>query len=96
VASWAWPQLPPEAPQEWRVKEPTMPSHDFRISSYCYSGGCVAVSAHSDDVILVADSKTVDAGGDFLRFTGMEWDAFIAGVKNGEFDRHVLNRVVPY
>ena len=37
------------------------------------------------DDILVRDSKNRRAG--FLRFTPDEWDAFVGGVRLGEFDR---------
>ena len=58
-------------------------------------GGCVEVSATLDtadvphkadeDILyLLRDSK--GAGGPKLAFTTSEWDAFIAGVKDGEFD----------
>lgn len=36
------------------------------------------------DAVLVRDSK--DPDGPHLRFTIPEWDAFTAGVKDGEFD----------
>jgi len=58
-------------------------------------GGCVEVSAAFDTVsaphkadedllYLLRDSK--DPAGPKLAFTTAEWDAFIAGVKDGEFD----------
>jgi hypothetical protein len=37
------------------------------------------------DVIEVRDSK--DRGGPVLRYTVGEWDAFLDGARNGEFDR---------
>ena len=67
-----------------------MPTPGFKISSYCMGGGCVAVAAESDGTVVVADSKTVADGGPRVSFTAAEWDAFIAGVKNGEFERGVL------
>jgi hypothetical protein len=36
------------------------------------------------DEVRVRDSK--DPDGPVLKFTGPEWDAFVAGVKDGEFD----------
>jgi hypothetical protein len=58
-------------------------------------GGCVEVTAthetasvlHKSDqdmLYLLRDSK--DPSGPTLAFTTSEWDAFIAGVKDGEFD----------
>jgi hypothetical protein len=64
-----------------------------------YSGGnggtCVEVTATRDAAVaphkadqdmlyLMRDSK--DPGGPRLAFTAAEWDAFIRGVKDGEFD----------
>lgn len=54
-----------------------------RISSFCSDGGCVGVAA-DEQGISVLDTKVTD--GPELRFTRSEWEAFVAGVKNGEFD----------
>ncbi|GGL42178.1 DUF397 domain-containing protein [Planomonospora parontospora] len=46
-----------------------------------------AVAGHKADaerLFLVRDSK--DPDGPVLAFTPSEWDAFVDGVKNGEFD----------
>ena len=48
-----------------------------------YSDNCVEV-AFVDGAIAVRDSK--DPGGPVLVFTPGEWDAFVAGAKDGEFD----------
>ena len=45
---------------------------------------CVEV-AFVDQAIAVRDSKNRDGG--VLLFTAGEWDAFVAGAKDGEFDR---------
>lgn len=65
---------------------------DWAKSSLSYANGsCVEVSGLSGDFIYVRDSKNKnargDAGGAVLRFTPAEWDAFVGGVRNGEFDR---------
>ena len=65
-----------------------MIASQFQVSSYCNNGGCVAVAADGDDLIIVRDDKNVD--GPTLTFTAAEWDAFVAGVKDGEFDRAAL------
>jgi hypothetical protein len=53
-------------------------------SSFCGTGACVEVAHDSDeDEIFVRDSKNPDTPP--LRFNRDEWDAFIAGVKAGEF-----------
>lgn len=44
---------------------------------------CVEV-AHKDDVIAVRNS--IDLTKKTVFFTKAEWQAFVAGVKNGEFD----------
>ena len=56
----------------------------FHPASSCANGSCVEVS-HVEDQVLVRDSK--DPSQTPLSFTYSEWDAFIAGVKAGEFDR---------
>lgn len=60
---------------------------DFQISSMCSDNGCgcgcVGVSFTGGE-ILVTNTTTNDAP--VAKFTQDEWKAFIAGVKNGEFD----------
>mgnify|MGYP003449227524 CR=1 FL=1 len=50
------------------------------------NGNCVeaGVCSCQERDILVRDSK--DPDGSVLRFTAAEWQAFIAGAKDGEFD----------
>lgn len=59
----------------------------FRKSSFSPPGvhgpGCVEV-AFAGDEVLVRDSKLADSP--ILRFTKREWVAFLAGVKNAEFE----------
>ena len=66
----------------------TLPT-SFRISSFCGNGGCVAVAMMPDGTIAVRDDKIAD--GPVLTFSPIEWDAFIAGIKEGEFDRAVMS-----
>ncbi len=47
------------------------------------NGNCVEV-ATLDEAIAVRDSK--DRSGPVLVFTPAEWEAFVAGTKDGEFD----------
>ena len=55
-------------------------------SSLSYgNGNCVEVAGLVGDTIMVRDSKNVK--GAVLGFTPAEWDAFVGGVRNGEFDR---------
>ncbi len=62
-------------------------SHDgFKTSSYTWmwpKPQCVAVKIEND-AVYVRDTK--DVAGTTLKFTPGEWDAFIKGVKAGEFD----------
>ena len=54
----------------------------WRRSGQCSTGACVEV-ARVGDRFLVRDSK--EPGGTPLAFTKAEWDAFVAGVKAGDF-----------
>jgi Domain of unknown function (DUF397) len=59
-------------------------------SSFCESGECVDVDAFQVD----GDQKVQVRNSSFAHFTSIfdrsEWDAFIKGVKAGEFDWEVL------
>ena len=55
----------------------------WRKSSHSGANGCVEV-AHGDGEVAVRDSK--DPNGPMLLFTPLEWRAFLAGVRDGEFD----------
>ncbi|GAA1837652.1 hypothetical protein GCM10009836_15450 [Pseudonocardia ailaonensis] len=56
----------------------------YRTSSFCASGQCVEVAELGGGRIAVRDSKNR------LKprhvFTADEWEAFVRGVKAGEFD----------
>jgi hypothetical protein len=60
----------------------------FVRSSFCGPTGCVEVAAQDTGTIALRDSK--DLAKPAHLFTAGEWDAFIAGVKAGEFDRGVM------
>jgi len=54
-------------------------------SSFSFANGdCVEVASLPDGGIGVRDSK--DTSGPVLQFTQSEWQAFIGGARNGEFD----------
>ncbi|MGH3669186.1 MAG: DUF397 domain-containing protein [Pseudonocardiaceae bacterium] len=55
----------------------------YTKSSYSGGNGCVEVALLTDGVSL-RDSKNVDKEPHY--FTPHEWRAFVAGVRNGEFD----------
>ena len=48
-----------------------------------FTDNCVEV-AFVDSCVVVRDSK--DRSGPVLTFTHSEWDAFVGGAKDGEFD----------
>jgi Domain of unknown function (DUF397) len=55
-------------------------------SSLSYANGsCVQVANLPEGIVGVRDSK--DTKGPILRFTPDEWQAFVGGVQNGEFDQ---------
>jgi hypothetical protein len=56
----------------------------YVTSSFCAHGNCVAVAPLSNGGRAVRDTKTSD--GPTLEFSAAEWAAFVAGVKNDEFD----------
>lgn len=57
----------------------------IKSSLSSYNGNCVEVAGLADNIIRVRDSKHPRGG--MLNFTTAEWDAFLGGVRNGEFDR---------
>lgn len=59
---------------------------DWAKSSISHANGsCVEVAGLSSDLISVRHST--DTRGPVLHFTPAEWDAFLGGVRKGEFDR---------
>ena len=59
-------------------------TNGYRKSSYSSTGGCVEVRLLDDGTIGLRDSKDVSKPAH--QFTPVEWRAFLAGVRNGEFD----------
>ncbi|WP_330229572.1 DUF397 domain-containing protein [Nocardia sp. NBC_00508] len=57
----------------------------FKSSRSQGAKDCVEVAHLSGSMVGVRDSK--DASGPVLVFTPSEWDAFTAGVQDGEFHR---------
>ena len=56
----------------------------WRKSSWSNANGCVEV-AFVQGRVAVRDSK--EHGGPVLVFTAHEWEAFLSGVRDGEFDQ---------
>ncbi|QIS24052.1 DUF397 domain-containing protein [Nocardia terpenica] len=57
----------------------------FKSSRSSGKDACVEVAHLGGGLVGMRDSK--DPAGPALVFTPAEWDAFTAGVKDGEFDR---------
>lgn len=49
----------------------------------CDGGACIQVAA-SGAMIVLGDSKAPD--GPILSYTRAEWEAFVTGIKSGQFD----------
>ena len=58
-------------------------SGEWRKSSRSGANGCVEVAV-VDGKVAVRDSK--NRRGPVLLFTPLEWEAFVGGVRDGEFD----------
>ena len=56
----------------------------FRPAVACGTSTCVEVAGAEGGGVLVRDSKDTD--GPVLQFTPAEWDAFLSGARDGEFD----------
>jgi hypothetical protein len=73
------------------ISDSDEPGLSFRRSSFCGVGGCVEVAAQPDGEILVRDGKDLSSVSPVLRFTQIEWDAFLTGVAAGEFAPDALS-----
>jgi hypothetical protein len=63
-----------------------VPAASWVKSSFSFANGnCVEVADLPGGHIGLRDSK--DPQGGILRFTPAEWQAFLGGVRNGEFDK---------
>ncbi len=60
----------------------------FVKSSFSSNYGCVEVAPGDSNTIVVRDTKNRTKEAHV--FTVVEWDAFVAGVKAGEFDTSTL------
>ena len=67
------------------MNTPDLSRAQWHKSTYSSAdGACVEVASNLPGIIAVRDSKVKD--GPTLVYTPKEWEAFIAGVKDGEFD----------
>ena len=62
--------MAPDKPRAWQR------------SGHCDTNSCVEV-AIADENVFIRNSREPE--GSVLTFTRAEWDAFVAGVKDGEF-----------
>ena len=60
-----------------------LPKITWRKSTYCANGDCVEVALLEGEVV-VRDSK--HPHGPMLHFTPIEWEAFLNGARDGEFN----------
>ncbi len=64
---------------------PDLSRETWRMSSFSQDGGqCVQTAFLPDGSVALRHSK--DPGGSVLIYTPREWDAFLKGAKDGEFD----------
>jgi hypothetical protein len=67
------------------MPEPVRPNGvEFVVSSFSGGGDCVEVGRILAGGAIVRDTKD-PARKTVLTFSGREWDAFLGGVKNGDF-----------
>lgn len=57
---------------------------EYKISTFCNFGDCVEVGQLAGGSVSVRDTKDPERRS--LVFSHDEWDAFVKGVKAGEFD----------
>jgi predicted secreted Zn-dependent protease len=56
---------------------------DWRVSRACEGGACVMVTRNGDSVIF---GNTTTPDGPTYSYTTAEWQQFVVGVKQGDFD----------
>jgi hypothetical protein len=56
----------------------------WRKSSFSGGDGCLEAAPYRDGLVAIRDSK--DPASPVLFYTPHEWQAFLAGVRNNEFD----------
>jgi Domain of unknown function (DUF397) len=56
----------------------------WRIGKLCDSGQCVEVGTLGKSVLI---RSSADPDGRYVTLTKDEWNVFVAGVKDGDFDR---------
>jgi hypothetical protein len=67
------------------TERPSITVVEYKISTFCNFGDCVEVGQLPGGSVSVRDTKDRERTASLV-FTPDEWDAFVKGVKNGEFD----------
>ncbi len=68
----------------WQTNQPV-----WRKASFCASGECVEVAQRNGMIVLRSSNgrRGISVGSRRrVHYTGQEWQAFLRGVKAGEFD----------
>jgi hypothetical protein len=60
-----------------------LPADGWKRSSFCAARDCVEFSTHADGTVVLRNSTKPAR---VVRYTTAEWEAFVSGVKAGEFD----------
>lgn len=55
----------------------------WRVAQRCNGGECIRIAANGD-MVLIGDSKNPD--GPVLSYSAAEWQAFVEGIRHGDFD----------
>lgn len=83
---WLWVHLPLKILRkstEGSAVSEQVGNDGFHPSSFSAGGNCVEVRSGADGRFTVRHSRDRDGE---LTFTRAEWDAFVRGVKDGQFD----------
>jgi hypothetical protein len=62
---------------------PTLGTITWKVARRCNSATCIRVASQNDQ-ILIGDSK--NPSGPVLSYTRDEWNAFVEGIRYGDFD----------
>lgn len=65
------------------MKQSIVSNWKWRRSTSCNAGNCVEVAA-IDGGVALRDSKNRD--GAILTYSRSEWEAFVTGIRSGDFD----------
>jgi hypothetical protein len=66
-----------------RSKPPMLGDLNWRVALACNGGACIRVAPQGNK-ILIGDSKS--PSGPVLTYNRSEWDVFVDGIRQGDFD----------